>query len=71
METENIFNQDEIIPPSIIEQSALTKKKEEKVKKQEKLKQLDDQISKQDKKTEKLENVLESEGASIKNKIVE
>ena len=71
MEKEDIFNQDETIPSSITEKSSLSRKKDEKIKKEERLEQLDTQIKEQDKKTEKLESVLESEGVSVENKIVE
>lgn len=65
MENENIFSQDVIIPPSIIEQSSLSKKKDEKIEKQNELKQLDSKIDVQDKKTQKLEEVLDSLGGII------
>ena len=61
MNDEDIFNQEQIIPASIVEfnSSLLNEKKQEKNKKQNTLNYLKNEINKQDKKTKKIISVLD------------
>lgn len=70
MNQEDIFNKDEVIPPSIIEkESTLSKKKYKKIQKEEVLSDLDSEIKNQDKKTSEIEKVLLSSNIDLYEKI--